>query len=192
MGPPASPPHDGTPVPSAFEGENYLHLHRLGLGVPSESLIFTPQTSGTLKLSFMANTGSTGTQWGFVLLRDGAAGDGLQLDFQGHATFLGAKGVYAYEGGSGTNFKADWDDDVWKRVDIEYTLGATTATLTVDGGTPVPFLSISNAPITSISELHFATASPYDQEFNIDAVPEPATMVLLSLGGLGLLRRRKA
>ena len=167
----------------AFEGTQYLHVHRLGQGIPTETITFDPQTSGTLNLSFMARTGPAGAQWAFVLI-DNDDGDRFQLDFQGRTTHIGGAGVYAWNGaaasgGTGIAFLTDWQDDVWKRVDFEYVQGATTATVAIDSGTPVAFAPVGEGAsgfdgFTDISTIHFGTTSSFNVALSIDAIPGPA------------------
>ena len=168
---------------------------RRGTSQPWVAADFDPQTSGTVKLTLMANTGPDGQVPEFKII-DSASGAGFRFLFAGHATYLngGVLGVYTYGVPGGLQILGlPWVDGVWTKVEFEYTLGAPTATLTVDDGTAATgVLSTNNGPISSLDQLVFTTDSTYGGEINVDAVPEPATMILLSLGGLGLLRRRKA
>ena len=177
-------------APGAYQGEKYLKMKQLG-GLGSTYADFASQTSGTVKLTLMANTG-TGGVYSAIKLVDSATGASFTLDVQGHATYLGAAGVYAY--GTGLqDLGLGWADDVWKKVEFEYVIGSPTATATVDGITSaVGVISSTGGPFGALDRLEFSIPSTYATELNIDAVPEPATMVLLSLGGLGILRRRKA
>ena len=179
---------DNNTPPGASEGSNYLRLERLSLGVPGESVSFAPQTSGTVKLAFMANTGSAGGASG-ILLRN-ATSDVFQMNIIGHTSGL-TPGVYIYSGGF-QNSGLGWSDNVWKKIEFEYTIGAAAAILKVDGVTAaIPMPPISGSPVSSLQRVDFFVGSTYGTLLNIDAIPEPATMILLSLGGL-LLRRRKA
>ena len=74
----------------------------------------------------------------------------------------------------------------WNSVVIEYVNGSTDLDLTINGVTNT-FTNI-NAGILN----YVAFGSPYTNCHGyLDAVPEPATLSLLGLGGLGVLLRRR-
>ncbi|MFA5865779.1 MAG: chitobiase/beta-hexosaminidase C-terminal domain-containing protein [Phycisphaerae bacterium] len=59
-------------------------------------------------------------------------------------------------------------------MELEYTMGASTATLTVDGVAVAGVRSTTDGAISSFNQLHFGMASTYATELNIDA-ESPAT-----------------
>ncbi|MBI4472014.1 MAG: PEP-CTERM sorting domain-containing protein [Acidobacteria bacterium] len=184
---------DSAVLPGPFEGLNYLKLNVSGAS-PFAEVPFASQTSGTVKLTFMANTGSEG-DFGVFQLQDTGSGASFQINVIGHLspTFGIGPAVIASTG-SGAQFLAlGWSDNVWKKVELEYTMGALTATLTIDGVAVAGVRSTTDAAISNFDQLWFGVTSTFATEFNVDAVviPEPATMGLLAVGGLLMLGRRR-
>ena len=76
----------------------------------------------------------------------------------------------------------------WHKMTWEYTANVGNATLQVDDGPVLPWTGAApNIPVS----LHWTTAEDSVKDFGIDAFPEPATLSLLGLGGLMILRRRR-
>ena len=78
-------------------------------------------------------------------------------------------------------------NDQWQSWVIESDLDAGTTTVTVAGNTSAPFANSSN----SISALNVATPGG-NSAYAIDAIPEPGTVGLLTVGGLLLLSKRRS
>ncbi|MAE62637.1 MAG: hypothetical protein CMJ18_00060 [Phycisphaeraceae bacterium] len=78
----------------------------------------------------------------------------------------------------------------WQEWAVDYDLNANTFTVSIDGQTS-PVINGGTAGPANIGEVLLAATF---RDFIIDAViiPEPASMALLGLGGLMLLRRRSA
>lgn len=113
----------------------------------------------------------------------------------------GSNTVYTYRNANGT-----WKDfigaanvagpsgllfDTWQEWTLDYTVGAATATLTVAGTTMTITGASGNTGTFSAHIFANKNNIPNDDVY-LDDVPEPATMIMLVLGGLaGLLRRRR-
>ncbi len=76
----------------------------------------------------------------------------------------------------------------WQRLMIEYELGSTDLTVTLDG-TSETINNIGSGGISAATHLDIRGAN--QQFFYLDAVPEPGTLSLLALGGLMILRRSR-
>lgn len=88
---------------------------------------------------------------------------------------------------AGDGFKTlFWVNDDWNIFEVDYVVGSTDLTVTLNGLSETKTV----AAYTDIAEIRFQMAGNPGY-YLIDAVPEPATMLILALGaGLSLLRRR--
>ena len=73
----------------------------------------------------------------------------------------------------------------WNEVVIEYVCGTTTADVTINGASHT---FVVTAGI--LNNVSFGAPSSFGIAY-LDAVPEPATLSLLALGALGLIRRKR-
>lgn len=83
--------------------------------------------------------------------------------------------------------------DDWNVVEIDYVLGSDTVTATLNGVEQTKTnISATRIELASIAWEH-AGGSGIGSHFLVDnSIPEPATISLLALGGLMMLRRRRA
>jgi PEP-CTERM motif len=78
---------------------------------------------------------------------------------------------------------------------IDPDAGTCTSRLETLGGAPIAERTY-NRTVTSIPRVYFSCSQneglpAYYDQYSLGEIPEPATLVLLALGGLGALRRRK-
>jgi hypothetical protein len=93
-----------------------------------------------------------------------------------------------YVGSNAANFTSLlWVDNAWNTLEIDYTLGSTSMTVTLNGTSQTKTIA-AKSDIAGIWLRHAGASG----SFLVDAiVPEPATISLLALGGLTMLRRRR-
>ena len=153
-----------------------------GSAVTAE-LSFTAQTSGTVRLDFAARTRGT---LGFDTLVLGNAA----ITTFANVMFDSYNGVVQYyQQGVGWTVIGglSWTHGVWHDVAVEMDLGTTTARVGIDGGALATF-STYGTP-TSVDFLRYDTNK--NTTWDIDAIPEPATLAVLALGGIAALLRRR-
>ena len=174
-------------VPGANQGFNYAQLHRSSGGIAQLKAPFTSQSSGTLhvELAVYSASGSMdgGTSVaGLYLVADAGGGVYMTLAETGAVAVYDGS-VYNTVGG------LTWATDDWKDVEIDYTLGATTATITIDGVSATPTIWQ-----TSTLDYFMAHVSTQESTMYIDGitVPEPAvlSMLAVAVGSVLLIRRR--
>lgn len=104
-----------------------------------------------------------------------------------------------------------WDGDSWEDTgltdpldgytfgtdehlyEIDYVVGASSYTVTFDGGTPftVNFDVTPTAAVVGVGYSEGTSSKTYSQTDNWVLTPEPFTLGVLALGGLGMLIRRR-
>ncbi len=167
----------------AYEGDNYLRIRRTtggsGGDYSTAKLVGTRQTSGTAHLKIMTYVDVTNASTASVKLYDGST---VILGLY----FNDGKIKY-YDGWGYKDTGLSYIVDAWKELDVDWVIGGHDFDVTYDGnsGTGVVWHQTSG-----IDSVLFA-ASDYGHDVFYDAVPEPATIGLLAVGMLGLLRRKK-
>lgn len=171
--------------PGAFEGDNYMWINRPS-GAPfnqAQGTLSSPQTTAghVIHAEFMAYIRSTGL----------SGGPGLFNFYEGDATSTLVLGV-ALSNSDKSISGVDPDDltwafDKWQKWEVDYVLGASTYSLTLDGVT-VSGIAVANASTTVSSFRH---GGRVDWEYFIDSVPEPNSLAMLSIGSFALFARRK-
>jgi len=153
---------------------------------------------GFSSLQFRADIVGDGSNY------DSASGYGLIVNQGGANSFQLVRldsgsyvpGALLSQGNGYSDAGCQWGSPVWKSVRL--TWNADTNTLTAykkDNGTFVEVASASDASYTYFSNLRFTELQTYGEKtwitnVHFASVPEPASMVLLTLGGL-LLRRNR-
>ena len=186
--------------PGAYQGDIYARISRR----PSTAFLgatFTSQSTGTIHAEWMEyiptllDTGDgNGDDSGIGVLlgnMDGgeiawspATANYIKNVPSGQVQYWhdGDQSHYTvYAGGSVLTYTPD----AWCKWELDLNLDADTYTLTIDGVTS----NTLPAKDMSVSALGFRAGANRGTAY-IDAVPEPATMALLGLGGL-LMRRRR-
>lgn len=151
----------------------------------------------------------------FVYLDSASANDervfGLRLwGNTAGSVYQGGAGVTIDSSGAiraGDTYSELWDDSSivgnvsdptgrWIRVQIEYTPGATTANVDVDGmdfavGVDTAFAEVTDVDLFSEwRDVEVDSTAWYD-DYSVGVVPEPATMIALGTGAAALLARRR-
>jgi len=187
-------PAGGSTLSMAFDGDGDYY----------SSSAPTTDLSQDITISFDAK-GSNGAGGFSFLISLGSNFGGIQVvEIGGTVTTFMAGGPGAGDGG----FDLDGDTD-WHHYDLAWDSDITTLTLSVDGGVvSTQVATPANGQITDFFTIggNSRSSDPgnladplFEGSFNgnidnvvVDVVPEPGSLALLGLGGLALLRRRRA
>ena len=164
--------------PGAYEGENYLRLNRPGSAGNFTRSFFDVQTSGTVHVEFMANI-NTNVDFDLKFVLVDSSGNSL--------LYLATRGNYIEYHSNGWKWTpVPFTRDTWQKWTIDYVPYASTFDFSVDSVSAT--VDVQNSGNVTRIELEngIEGARAY-----IDAVPEPATMILLSVGALALRRRKR-
>ena len=189
--------------PGAFEGSNYLQIHRSGSGGGTRNDFFAAFSAAPLDgenihvewMNYMQTGTSLADQIIFALSRgDSAIGDAIVTFWNNDTTDADGVPNEVWSSNAGPGWGANQDTglrftfDTWEKWELDYTANAATATLTVAGNSVVWGVQTSNQGIPLSMEWR---AQMTGQTSWIDGVPEPASLSLVCLGGLLMLKRRR-
>jgi len=184
---------DHPPDPAAHQGEGYLTVKRVdtGHGWDVAGQINADcggnQTTGVFRAEFALNARSYGggnnavIQW---------LSSPFSRDQPGRhsALFIKTAGVYYLAPGGWTPTGLPALNPGWNEIVYELNLDTDLSSVTING-TTVSGLAAGN-PSIEVGGLKFYGGGN-GAEFGVDAIPEPVTLCLLSLGGVLVARRRK-
>lgn len=100
---------------------------------------------------------------------------------------MGDGEVRSWTGSANDIITATHTPGEWNKVVIEYINGQNVATISINGSTPEQVATFGSGNIMQV-ELRMNSSN---SDAFWDAIPEPASLTLLGLGGLLMLRRRR-
>lgn len=192
---------------TATEGSNYLsaanHATRAQGG-------FGPQNSGDISAAFRFWVGSEqqtalAADRAILISQSDTANGGNVAVFAdriimagfgpgsdaAHAGAIWYNGAYQNitTGGGASNMEIT--RNAWHDVNLDWTIGSTTFTMTIDGVESDPLLIQAGYETRTPASILFQSNFGQQEDWALDSIPEPASLALLGLGGLMVLRRRK-
>ncbi len=172
-----------SPDPGAFEGNNYLRFIRESGSGPRAYATFAEQSEGVVHAEFMMYFGAMGVDLDYtsvVIMGHSTDGnrsvlatdsDDLDIRYKNGSDVYGNTGLKVTPG-------------TWQKWEIDVDLTNKTFDFTLDGA-KVSGLAFNNSDTTTLDRLSFSSTD-HDSRFYVDAVPEPASMVLLTLAVVGV------
>lgn len=184
-----------SPDPGSFEGQQYLRIFRsLDNNLTSHDLngaLTAPQTTpgDVIRLNTMVYIPNDGVNFRGQLALVGTSGDPGGSG-RAWARPDGAGNVMAVTSGGVIDTGLDYTPGVWQEWRLEYAIGASTFSVTVNGSTASGLNSVSSGGVGFLWLVNGnnPTGSVY---FDAIPIPEPTSITLLMFGGIGLIAARR-
>jgi hypothetical protein len=190
--------------PGAYAGSQYLGMHE----DPNNSAILDAkiqkalpnslENGETIRLETMIHmpTVPDGAPWYQMVWADSAAYPGGPHTTPIHSAFFGeANGDISfqyYDGSAYQDTGLTFNAGEWNELIVEYTEGASSWEVSINGSSETIYDFNSRTSNRSIGLIQFhANWASAPNPLLLDDIPEPATLSLLGLGGLAVLRRRR-
>ncbi|MBN1555208.1 MAG: PEP-CTERM sorting domain-containing protein [Phycisphaerae bacterium] len=178
--------------PAAYEGVKYTKIYRPAGA--SESLIAAPfeqQSAGTVHMELMmyipVQVSADTLSANIALSNNLDNGNGFDGAVVWIAAFEAGNSVRAYYSDAWHDTGVTWTRDAWQKWEIDLSLDSDTCVVTVDGAASGSMSAKLDGPVSWA----VLRGGQEGSVFSVDTVPEPATLSLLVIGGLGVLFRRK-
>lgn len=173
-------------VPGSIEGDKYLKLY--DDGTCNTHAKFTDQTitAGTLRIEYMSYIPEDDSSAVFALTQD-TSGIGLNGALFWVVASSGNT-VGSYDGSTVNDTGVDWIIGAWQKWVFDVNLDTGKFTVSVGGSTSS---ELDLWRPDNIAKNFVFRGGKSGETFYVDAIPEPATISILALAGLGILRRKK-
>ena len=188
-----------SPDPGPAEGINYLRDFRnFDDGSNNQGFGLVPTAAQTtagqkIQMSMMVNVGANSAAFfgPSVTSPNGTLAGAFAYIIASSSAAGGTGFVRNYDGASSVNTSVPFVEGVWQRWDLVFTVGSNLYDLTVAGNSQTGIVGFGTGGNFAGIEFFNGSGSNGGGSFYLDAVPEPTSLTLLMLGGIGLFAAKR-
>lgn len=171
----------------AYQGQQFSSFSRTNLNPDVYAELDGPNSNGdVMQVTMAVRTVAGQDQAGFGLQFYEGGTRRMQFGLGVNHSVIGSAAGY-HDGGSWNTLTAGHNIGEWNVLVMQYEAGASEASVSINGSSFETFDMIGAGVIDRV--LFTSLGKPSD--YFIDSVPEPASLALLGVGGLMILKRRR-